>query len=157
MTTLHCDIVSTPLGPIRILGSEAGLQQLFFTADGPPASAAVRRNFGGFSDRLRAYFDGDLAALDAIPVAPPGTPFQQEVWTELRQVGPGRTISYGELAKRVRRPEASRAVGLANARNPVALVIPCHRVIGANGNLTGYAYGLDAKRWLLRHEGALLL
>jgi methylated-DNA-[protein]-cysteine S-methyltransferase len=157
MTPLLCDLLSTPIGPIRILGTEEAVTQLYFTADGAPAGAVLEPEFGGFAGRLRAYFEGDVAALDAIPVAPPGTPFQQEVWTELRKVGAGRTISYGELAKRVQRPDASRAVGLANARNPVALIIPCHRVIGSNGNLTGYAYGLEAKRWLLRHEGALLL
>jgi methylated-DNA-[protein]-cysteine S-methyltransferase len=157
MSTIYCDIIPSPIGPVRILGTEAAVQQLFLTDDGPPESAVMKPNFGGFRELLRAYFAGELAALDAVAVAPPGTPFQQEVWKELRTIGPGRTISYGELAKRVGRPDASRAVGLANARNPVALVIPCHRVIGSNGKLTGYAYGLDAKRWLLRHEGALLL
>ena len=157
MTALYCDIVPTPIGPVRLLGSEDAIEQLFLTEDGPPPGAVLRPNFGGFAARLRAYFGGDVQALETLPVNPPGTPFQQEVWRELRRVGPGSTVSYGELAKRVQRPDASRAVGMANARNPVALVIPCHRVIGSNGKLTGYAYGLDAKRWLLRHEGALLL
>jgi methylated-DNA-[protein]-cysteine S-methyltransferase len=157
MSTLFCDIVPSPIGPVRVLGTEAAIQQLYLTEDGPPEGATVKPNFGGFARTIRAYFEGDVMALESLPVAPPGTPFQQEVWKELRTIGPGHTISYGELAKRVHRPDASRAVGLANARNPVALVIPCHRVIGSNGKLTGYAYGLDAKRWLLRHEGALLL
>lgn len=157
MSTLLCDIIQSPLGPVRLLGTEEAIHQLDLTEDGPPADAVIRPNFGGFADRIRAYFEGDIQALETLPVAPPGTPFQQEVWKTLRQVGPGSTVSYGELAKRVGRPDASRAVGMANARNPVALVIPCHRVIGSNGNLTGYGYGLDRKRWLLRHEGALLL
>jgi methylated-DNA-[protein]-cysteine S-methyltransferase len=157
VSQLLCDIVPSPLGPIRLLGTEEALQQLFLTEDGPPEGATMQPNFGGFANRLRAYFDGDIEALESLPAAPPGTPFQQQVWQTLRSVGPGRTVSYGELAQRIGRPRASRAVGLANARNPVALVIPCHRVIGAGGKLTGYAYGLDRKRWLLRHEGALLL
>lgn len=155
MSALLCDIVPSPLGPIRILGAEGAIEQLNLTAEGPPAGASLEPNFGGFAERIRAYFDGDLQSLETLPVAPPGTPFQQEVWKALRKVRPGATVSYGELAKRVGRPKASRAVGMANARNPVALVIPCHRVIGANGKLTGYAYGLERKRWLLRHEGAL--
>ena len=157
MSTLFCDIIPSPIGPVRILGDDAAVRQLYLPDDGPPDGSVMKPGFGGFGERLRSYFAGDIEALETIPVAPPGSPFQQEVWKELRSIGPGRTISYGDLAKRVGRPDASRAVGLANAKNPVALVIPCHRVIGSNGKLTGYAYGLDAKRWLLRHEGALLL
>ena len=92
-----------------------------------------------------------------LPLAPVGTPFQQRVWTALLNIPHGVTISYGELATRLGDPKASRAVGLANGRNPISIIIPCHRVIGANGNLTGYGGGLDRKEWLLRHEGALLL
>lgn len=157
MSAFYCDIFPSPVGTIRLLGANDAIHQLFLTEDGPPSDAVMRPNFGGFRDRIRAYFEGDIQALETLPVAPPGTPFQQEVWKTLRQVGPGSTVSYGELAKRIGRPDASRAVGMANARNPVALVIPCHRVIGSNGKLTGYAYGLDRKQWLLRHEGALLL
>ena len=157
MRAVFCDIIPSPLGPVRILGADDGISQLYLTEDPPPDGTKLQPNFGGFSDRISAYFDGDVQALETLPVTPPGTPFQQEVWKTLRKVGPGRTVSYGELAKRVGRPDASRAVGMANARNPVALIIPCHRVIGSNGKLTGYAYGLDRKRWLLRHEGALLL
>jgi methylated-DNA-[protein]-cysteine S-methyltransferase len=98
------------------------------------------------------YFDGKLDAIDAIPVKTGGTEFQQEVWRALRQIPCGSTISYGELAKRIRRPKAVRAVGLANGSNPIGVVIPCHRVIGANGSLTGYGGGLERKKWLLEHE-----
>jgi methylated-DNA-[protein]-cysteine S-methyltransferase len=101
---------------------------------------------------LDAYFAGDLAALDRIKVATNGTPFQRKVWQALRKIPAGTTISYGQLAAQIGRPSASRAVGAANGSNPVAIVVPCHRVIGANGTLTGYGGGLPRKRWLLDHE-----
>jgi methylated-DNA-[protein]-cysteine S-methyltransferase len=101
---------------------------------------------------LDAYFDGDLAALDSIETATGGTPFQRAVWRALRKIKPGTTTSYGQIAARVGRPTASRAVGAANGSNPIAIVVPCHRVIGANGSLTGYGGGLPRKRWLLEHE-----
>jgi len=101
---------------------------------------------------LEAYFDGDLNALDKVKVATGGTAFQREVWSALRAIPAGTTISYGELAKRVGRAGASRAVGAANGANPIPIVVPCHRVIGANGTLTGYGGGLAHKKWLLEHE-----
>jgi methylated-DNA-[protein]-cysteine S-methyltransferase len=101
---------------------------------------------------LAAYFDGDLHAVDSLPVGTQGTAFQTSVWRALRDIPPGRTISYGELARRVDKPAAVRAVGLANGANPIGVVIPCHRVIGADGSLTGYGGGLERKRWLLEHE-----
>jgi methylated-DNA-[protein]-cysteine S-methyltransferase len=102
---------------------------------------------------LDAYFEGDFEALTRAPVAANGTPFQSEVWAALRQIPTGATISYGALAIRIGRPKAVRAVGLANGANPIALFVPCHRVIGADASLTGYGGGLDRKRWLLAHEG----
>ncbi len=107
----------------------------------------------GVSDRLEAYFRGDFAGLNDIPVSPGGTDFQQEVWFNLRSIAPGTTITYGGLADRLRKPKSARAVGMTNSLNPIAIILPCHRVIGANGKLTGYAGGLDRKRWLLHHEG----
>jgi len=107
------------------------------------------------STALDAYFEGDLGALEAVPVATAGTAFQREVWAELRRIPMGSTLSYGALAARLGRRGSARAVGLANAANPVGIVVPCHRVIGENGQLTGYAGGLSRKRWLLEHEGAL--
>jgi len=101
-----------------------------------------------------AYFAGDLAALSAVRWATGGTPFQRRVWTALCDIPAGKTESYGVLAQRLGLPKAVRAVGLANGANPVALVAPCHRVIGADGGLTGYGGGIERKRWLLRHEGA---
>jgi methylated-DNA-[protein]-cysteine S-methyltransferase len=104
------------------------------------------------ASRLEAYFGGDLAALDGIEVELEGTDFQRRVWAELRKIPAGQTISYGELARRIGRPRAVRACGRANATNPVGLVVPCHRVIGADGSLTGYAGGIERKKWLLEHE-----
>jgi methylated-DNA-[protein]-cysteine S-methyltransferase len=103
---------------------------------------------------LEAYFDGDLDALAELPVATNGTPFQRQVWAALRAIPPGETLSYGRLAERLGQPRAARAVGLANGSNPIGLVVPCHRVIGADGSLTGYGGGIERKRWLLAHEGA---
>lgn len=106
----------------------------------------------GRSSAIGAYFDGDLTAIDTLPVEASGTPFQRLVWGALRGIPVGETISYGELAARIGRPRAVRAVGLANGANPVGIVVPCHRVIGANGTLTGYGGGMTRKRFLLDHE-----
>jgi methylated-DNA-[protein]-cysteine S-methyltransferase len=108
---------------------------------------------GGVVSVLARYFDGDLASLDEVDVELHGTSFQQRVWNALRTVTAGTTASYAELAGRVGAPAAVRAVGAANGANPVAVVLPCHRIIGSNGSLTGYGGGLDRKRWLLDHEG----
>ena len=101
--------------------------------------------------QLQAYFAGELRDFE-LPLAAEGTPFQQRVWRALCDIPYGETISYGELARRIGQPTASRAVGLANGQNPISIVVPCHRVIGANGSLTGYGGGLARKRWLLAHE-----
>jgi methylated-DNA-[protein]-cysteine S-methyltransferase len=114
-------------------------------------------NPGGFSDRVKAYLAGEFSSLDNIPVNTGGTPFQQAVWQALRTIPVGAVVSYKELAQRVGRPTAYRAVGMTNSRNPVAIVLPCHRVVGSNAALTGYAGGLERKRWLLLHEGASLV
>jgi methylated-DNA-[protein]-cysteine S-methyltransferase len=98
------------------------------------------------------YFAGDLTAIDALPVQTAGTPFQREVWRALRKIACGTTVSYAKLAEQIGRPAAVRAVGLANGSNPIGVVVPCHRVIGSNGSLTGYGGGVERKRWLLEHE-----
>lgn len=103
---------------------------------------------------LAAWFDGDLDALDEVPIKTEGTAFQRDVWTALRVIPAGTTVSYGQLAATLGRPKASRAVGLANGSNPISIVVPCHRVIGADGSLTGYGGGIERKRWLLEHERA---
>jgi methylated-DNA-[protein]-cysteine S-methyltransferase len=103
------------------------------------------------ADQLRAYFAGELRQFD-LPLALAGTPFQQRVWRELRRVPYGQTISYQELARRVGNPKASRAVGAANGQNPVAVIVPCHRIIASDGTLGGFGGGLERKEWLLNHE-----
>ena len=112
------------------------------------------RNTHGATLALARYFEGELDAIDALPVEAAGTHFQQEVWRALRTIPCGSTTSYGTLARQIGHPEAVRAVGAANGANPIAVVVPCHRVIGAKGSLTGYGGGIERKRWLLRHESA---
>lgn len=114
---------------------------------------APTRAVSDASRMLGSYFAGDLRAIDAIRVSTGGTPFQREVWAALRTIPAGQTLSYGALAQRLNRSSAVRAVGMANGANPVSIVVPCHRVIGADGSLTGYGGGLPRKRWLLEHEG----
>lgn len=110
------------------------------------------RNPHGLTQALKSYFDGDLSAIDALRVQTAGTLFQREVWRALRKIPCGTTVSYAHLAKEIGRPAAVRAVGLANGSNPIGVVVPCHRVIGADGSLTGYGGGIERKRWLLDHE-----
>ncbi len=110
----------------------------------------------GFSSQIRTYLAGDYASVRDIKLDPGGTDFQQLVWQELRQIPVGKTITYGELAVRVGKPNAARAVGMANSLNPISIVVPCHRVVGAQSKLTGYAGGLARKQWLLAHEGVSL-
>ncbi|HLT76820.1 MAG TPA: methylated-DNA--[protein]-cysteine S-methyltransferase [Ferrovibrio sp.] len=114
-----------------------------------PAPVAIRH-------ALEAYFAGDLSLLGSIPCATAGTTFQRAVWAALREIPIGQTMSYAALAAKLGCPKAVRAVGLANGANPIGVVVPCHRVVGSNGSLTGYAGGLERKRWLLAHEGAAL-
>lgn len=101
---------------------------------------------------IRAYFEGDLAAIDAIEVDGGGTEFQRHAWQSLRAIPPGETRTYGQMAAALGRPNAARAVGMANALNPISLVVPCHRLVGSNGSLTGYGGGIERKRWLIDHE-----
>jgi methylated-DNA-[protein]-cysteine S-methyltransferase len=137
-------------------GSEDWLRLHLARRFGPDCTIADADDPSGVTSRFRAYFAGDLDALDAVVVDTGGTPFQQEVWQALRAIPVGETRTYGQLAATLGRPGAARAVGITNSRNPVAIVLPCHRVVGADGTLTGYAGGLDRKRWLLQHEGATL-
>ncbi len=128
----------------------------------------LKRHYGGkvvlkpggedhpIAQRLRDYVAGNIAAIDGIPTACAGTAFQREVWAALREIPAGQTWSYADLARHIGRPKAVRAVGLANGANPIGIVVPCHRVIGADGSLTGYGGGVERKRWLLQHEGAAL-
>ncbi len=116
---------------------------------------SAARDPGGLTTAMSAYFAGHTAAIDKLPVETIGTPFQRNVWQALRGIRCGTTISYAELARRIGSPRAVRAAGLANGQNPISIVVPCHRVIGSNGTLTGYGGGLPRKKWLLDHEGAL--
>jgi methylated-DNA-[protein]-cysteine S-methyltransferase len=160
--SLALDVLDSPLGPVALASDGRALVALdFATADA--LRERLRRRFGGaafrdasnpqgFTSRLRAYFDGDLAALAGVPVDGGGTPFQARVWAALRDIPAGATESYAAIAARLGAPRACRAVGLANGRNPIAIAVPCHRVVGSDGSLTGYAGGLARKRWLLDHE-----
>jgi len=116
---------------------------------------STARDPGGLTTAMDSYFKGDIAVIDTLPIETTGTPFQSSVWQALRKIRRGTTITYAELATRIGKPQAVRAAGLANGRNPISIVVPCHRVIGSNGTLTGYGGGLPRKKWLLEHEGAL--
>jgi len=154
--------VFSPIGTILLVSDGKALHALDFADFESRALRLLRRYHGpcelvpgriaGVAERIAAYFAGELRALDAVPVQTGGSEFQRRVWCALRGIPAGATMSYGYLAAEIGAPTASRAVGLANGANPVALVIPCHRVIGANGSLTGYGGGLWRKAWLLQHE-----
>jgi methylated-DNA-[protein]-cysteine S-methyltransferase len=152
---------SSPLGELLLLSDGESLTGVYYDDHrrGPAHDKNWRRDAGPFKqvkDELAAYFAGELAAFD-VPLAPRGSAFQREVWNELRRIPPGRTLTYGQLAAKIGRPKAIRAVGAANARNPISIIVPCHRVVGSNGTLTGYAGGLERKEWLLRHEASAQL
>jgi methylated-DNA-[protein]-cysteine S-methyltransferase len=151
--------VPSPVGPLTIVAEDGKIACLYMEAQrhaprpesfGLPDDPQTEP-FAAAAAQLSAYFDGRLTDFD-LPLSPAGTDFQRRVWAGLRAIPYGQTISYGELARRVASPAASRAVGLANGRNPIAIVVPCHRVIGADGSMTGYGGGLDRKRFLLALE-----
>jgi len=155
-TGAACAILDSPLGPLVVAWSETGLAHILFPEGDAPAAADPSWQPQpevpfGTATQLGAYFAGDLRDFD-LPLAPEGTPFQMRVWDELSQIPYGHTISYGELARRVGNPAASRAVGAANGRNPLPIVIPCHRVVGGNGRLVGFGGGLPIKEFLLKLE-----
>ena len=133
---------------------EARLRRLF-ARHHPQAVLTPGQPPAELTGALAAYFAGTVTALDGLPVARIGSEFQRRVWAALRQIPAGETRSYGQLAAAIGQPTASRAIGLANGANPIGIVVPCHRVIGSGGALTGYAGGVERKAWLLRHEGAL--
>ncbi len=135
-------------------GYDERMHRLLARYHGPAVTVVEAPAPTPVADAIDAYFDGIIDALQALPVNTKGSPFQERVWQALRTIGPGETLSYGALAARIGSPAASRAVGLANGANPVAIAVPCHRVIGANGSLTGFGGGIERKRWLLAHEAA---
>jgi len=164
--TLTLDRLATPIGTALLVTDEADYLRAFNWTDYeahmlawigrhyPKARLQEGRAPAPVRAPFEAYFKGDASALDAVPWKASGTAFQLKVWETLCTIPPGETLSYAGLADRIGRPSAVRAVGLANGANPVAVVVPCHRVIGTNGSLTGYGGGLSRKAWLLGHEGA---
>jgi len=163
---LSREVLSSPIGGVLLLtDAEGRLRALDFDDYVERMTRLLNRHYGAGGWRieeastrtaahaaLARYFAGDVRAVDTLETATGGTPFQRSVWAALRQVPAGAPESYAALARRVGRERAVRAVGLANSQNPVAIVAPCHRIVGANGALTGYAGGLERKRWLLQHE-----
>jgi methylated-DNA-[protein]-cysteine S-methyltransferase len=164
MTSIALATLKSPVGPLTVAACGRRVCLVHFGSNSDYIRTSLMKWYpgvkvekaddpGGARKVLERYFDGDLDSLDEIEVELHGTPFQQGVWNALRSVTAGTTISYAQLAMRVGSPAAVRAVGAANGANPVAIVLPCHRIIGSNGSLTGYGGGLDRKRWLLHHEG----
>ncbi len=165
---LAIDRTDTPIGELVVIGDQGGnLRAVDWTEHESRMRQLLRLHYGeggfalapvhdpsGLTSAMRRYFAGELAAIENLPVQTAGTSFQRSVWRALREIRCGTTLSYGELARRIGRPAAVRAVGLANGANPVSIVVPCHRVIGSDGTLTGYGGGLERKRWLLAHERA---
>ena len=167
MKILQFDTLDSPIGLVQLVVDGERLCALDYADYEQRMMKLLERRYGsvrlmssanpcGFSDRVRAYFAGDYHALDTIQVSTGGTPFQQQVWSALRAIPVGTTVTYGQLAATLGVPTAYRAVGATNGLNPVAIVLPCHRVIGAHASLTGYAGGLERKQWLLQHEGYVL-
>jgi methylated-DNA-[protein]-cysteine S-methyltransferase len=163
---LLMDRIDTPIGTlILVADTDGNLRVTDWTDHESRMLLLLERHYGkdrfrleptpkpnNLSAAVNRYFAGDLTAIDTLPVQTAGTPFQREVWRALREIPAGTTTSYGQLAQRIGRPAAVRAVGLANGANPIGVVVPCHRVIGSNGSLTGYGGGIERKRWLLHHE-----
>ena len=149
MTVERYAHIRSPVGPLLLTGDDESITGLYMSRE--PSGSRDDGAFTRAREQLDAYFAGELERFD-LPLAPQGTEFQRRVWDELRQIPYGQTTSYSALAAKIERPDACRAVGLANGRNPISIVIPCHRVIGASGALTGYGGGIERKRWLLAHE-----
>jgi len=160
---IRFDTMPSPVGELTLLADDDGLCGLFFErhrhdpgprdgwvhAPDDPTLVATRTQLGEYFAGARTTFD--------LPLAPRGTPFQQQVWQRLRTIRHGETRTYLDLARALGDPKATRAVGAANGRNPISIIVPCHRVVGSDGSLTGFGGGIERKRWLLAHEGALLL
>jgi methylated-DNA-[protein]-cysteine S-methyltransferase len=161
------DGLATPAGPLRLVVDDTGALRALVWEDAEAMQAKLRarassqgiairpgRAPASVRDALDAYFAGEVTRIDGLRIATGGTPFQRAVWGALRAIAPGSTATYREVATAVGAPRAARAVGIANRDNPIGIVVPCHRVIGASGALTGYAGGLGRKRWLIAHEAA---
>ena len=148
-------VIESPVGPLLLVARDGAIAELLMTPfavpDGELAADADAAVLDAAERQLAGYFSGSLTAFE-LPLDLEGTAFQRLVWDELQRIPFGERISYGELARRVGRPGSARAVGLANGRNPVSIIVPCHRVVGSDGTLTGYGGGLDRKAWLLDHK-----
>ncbi|MBH3213607.1 methylated-DNA--[protein]-cysteine S-methyltransferase [Serratia marcescens] len=169
MQTFLIDRTATPVGELVLIADEQGrlraidwtdhearlmkLLNTHYRAD--RFTLREQRDPSGLTAAMQRYFAGELSIIDRLPVMTAGTEFQRTVWQQLRQIPCGEILTYGQLAQRIGRPTASRAVGMANGSNPISIVVPCHRVIGSQGALTGYAGGVQRKQWLLQHEGYL--
>jgi methylated-DNA-[protein]-cysteine S-methyltransferase len=168
MTDTIMTTVSSPVGELTLTATEEGLTGVYFDRGSHPppkrevsawveddgARGRASEILADARAQLAAYFAGDRTSFD-LPLAPGGTEFQRRVWSALREIAFGSTTSYGDIARQIGAPKAVRAVGAANGRNPIPIIVPCHRVIGSNGSLTGFGGGIERKEWLLSHEGAL--
>lgn len=169
MLTFLTDLIDGPLGQMMIVTDEQGALRAFEWTDlNDRMTRLLDRQYKGIkvmltkakapsciTNAIGSYFNGDLHALDSLVTVAGGTPFQRSVWAALRNIPVGQTRSYRDIAIAIGNPNGVRAIGLANGANPIGIIVPCHRVIGANGTLTGYGGGLNRKEWLLRHEGAV--
>jgi methylated-DNA-[protein]-cysteine S-methyltransferase len=164
---LYQNEFKSPVGVVYVVSDGTNLRAVDFEGHEQRMRRLLTRHCGRYTLhsarergeavlRLGDYFAGDLRAIDNVAVATDGTPFQQQVWAALRAIPAGTTVSYGTIASRIGRPKACRAVGLANGSNPIALFVPCHRVVGSDDSLTGYGGGIERKQWLLAHEGVVL-
>jgi methylated-DNA-[protein]-cysteine S-methyltransferase len=158
---LHQITIDSPVGPLTIAATDLGLRWILWPGEHRPIAAGdvverptplLQRAAG----QLDEYFAGTRTEFD-VPLDPAGTPFQQQAWAVLRTIPYGSTMSYGEQARRLGDPNKARAVGAANGRNPISIVVPCHRVVGSNGALTGFAAGVETKAWLLEHEQRVIV
>ncbi len=165
--TFQLEEFDSPLGGILLVSGGGAVRALEFGGFESRLNRLLTAHWGeapafraaaptDFQRRVCDYFTGDLGALDGLPVETSGTAFQESVWRALREIPVGHTWTYGQLAAHIGKPKAMRAAGHANSLNPAGIIVPCHRVIGANSSLTGYAGGIERKQWLLRHEGARL-
>jgi methylated-DNA-[protein]-cysteine S-methyltransferase len=149
----YASTFSSPIGRILLVGRDDRLTGLYLDRDPDPAwSPDLDGRLGGVREQVEEYFEGSRTTFDDVPLAPEGTPFQLAVWEALLEVGYGETASYADIARRIGRPTAFRAVGAANGRNPISLIVPCHRIVGSSGSLVGYGWGVERKSWLLQHE-----
>lgn len=155
LPTRYLDYLKTPIGTVEIRASEKGITHLIFVED-KAEKVCMSSIIQQCKKELHEYFEGQRIQF-TVPLDAEGTEFQQSVWDCLLRIPFGQSASYSDLAKEMNKPKAVRAVGAANGRNPISIIVPCHRVIGHDGSLTGYAWGLERKQWLLEHEGILLI